>query len=582
MNIFKVFLVLLIALPAFTQDKPSIGFEELLVSAEEDARIIADARKLTAIEDIPHTIFLPEGIFIEAKGIEDGNVVYAIFNDLVDIYNNSESAFWEEIQNRYDLNNARLHYVNRPTQNPQLGYYEINGGTESLTIMLMVTNWTTDGVSTLDATTGDMLNSSFIADATNLSSPKEANLAPWGQITVSDQLEDGVIEYDTSGSYLQFFAPAGGVNNAILDNVRGHNFRPNGNLVVTSASGSNADAIAEFDAGGNYLGNFIAIGAGGMDSPFDIVFRTNDCLVSTSTSDAVHRYDLNGTYLDDFATNINFAQQIFEMDNGNIAVAGFSTPSGIYIYSPTGTLLNTLSVVTGVRSVYQLPNGHLLTTSGTSLYEIDENTGAIIRTIATGLSFQYISLYDYSIVPVELKSFTASVNDNDVTLNWETASEINNSGFQIERKSTGDYEVIGFLPGFGTTTEPRSYSFTDAGLQSEHYIYRLKQIDLDGSFEYSDEIQVEVTIPDAFALEQNYPNPFNPSTKINFSLAVDSKVSLKVFDVLGQEVATLINSNLLAGSHNVDFSAANINSGVYFYRLQAGSFVETKKMVLMK
>jgi hypothetical protein len=582
MNIFKVFLVLLIALPAFAQDKPSIGFEELLVSAEEDARIIADARKLTAIEDIPHTIFLPEGIFIEAKGIEDGNVVYAIFNDLVDIYNNSESAFWEEIQNRYDLNNARLHYVNRPTQNPQLGYYEINGGTESLTIMLMVTNWTTDGVSTLDATTGDMLNSSFIADATNLSSPKEANLAPWGQITVSDQLEDGVIEYDTSGSYLQFFAPAGGVNNAILDNVRGHNFRPNGNLVVTSANGSNADAIAEFDAGGNYLGNFIAIGAGGMDSPFDIVFRTNDCLVSTSTSDAVHRYDLNGTYLDDFATNINFAQQIFEMDNGNIAVAGFSTPSGIYIYSPTGTLLNTLSVVTGVRSVYQLPNGHLLTTSGTSLYEIDENTGAIIRTIATGLSFQYISLYDYSIVPVELKSFTASVNDNDVTLNWETASEMNNSGFQIERKSTGDYEVIGFLPGFGTTTEPRSYSFTDAGLQSEHYIYRLKQIDLDGSFEYSDEIQVEVTIPDAFALEQNYPNPFNPSTKINFSLAVDSKVSLKVFDVLGQEVATLINSNLLAGSHNVDFSAANINSGVYFYRIQAGSFVETKKMVLMK
>jgi len=156
MNIFKVFFVMLIALPAFTQDKPSIGFEELLVSAEEDARIIADARKLTAIEDIPHTIFLPEGIFIEAKGIEDGNVVYAIFNDLVDIYNNSESAFWKEIQNRYDLSNARLHYVNRPTQNPQLGYYEINGGTESLTIMLMVTNWTTDGVSTLDATTGDL------------------------------------------------------------------------------------------------------------------------------------------------------------------------------------------------------------------------------------------------------------------------------------------------------------------------------------------------------------------------------------------------------------------------------------------
>jgi len=449
--------------------------------------------------------------------------------------------------------------------------------------MLMVTNWTDDGVSTLDATTGDLINLSFIADATNLSSPKEANLAPWGQITVSDQLEDGVIEYDTSGSFLRFFAPAGGPNTTILNNVRGHNFRPNGNLVVANSDATNNDAIAEFDASGNYLGNFIANGAGGMDSPFDIVFRTNDCLVSASTSDAVHRYDLTGTYLDDFvSTVINFPQQIFEMGNGNVAVAGFSTPSGIYIYSPTGTLLNTLSVVTGVRSVYELPNGHLLTTTGTSLYEIDENTGAIIRTIASGLSFQYISLFDYSIVPVELTSFTASVKDNDVTLNWETASEINNSGFQVERKSTGDFEAIGFVPGFGTTTEPRSYSFNDADLQSGYYTYRLKQIDLDGTFEYSDEIQLEVIIPDVFALEQNYPNPFNPSTKITFSLAVDSKVSFRVFDVLGQEVATIINSDLVAGLHNIDFNASNLNSGVYFYTLQAGNFVEIKKMVLMK
>ncbi|MBT8387806.1 MAG: T9SS type A sorting domain-containing protein, partial [Ignavibacteria bacterium] len=185
-------------------------------------------------------------------------------------------------------------------------------------------------------------------------------------------------------------------------------------------------------------------------------------------------------------------------------------------------------------------------------------------------------------IPVELVSFTAIVNDNDVILSWETVTEINNSGFHVEKKSNGEYEAIGFVPGFGTTTEPRSYSFIDAGLQSGYYTYRLKQIDLDGTFEYSDEIQVEVTTPGVFALEQNYPNPFNPSTKINFSLTVDSKVSLKVFDVLGQEVATLINSNLLAGSHNVDFSAGNIKSGVYFYILQAGDNVETKKMVLMK
>jgi hypothetical protein len=588
MNIFKVFLVILMALPAFAQERPSIGFEEVLVSAEENASKIADARKLTSIEDIPHTIFLPEGIFIEARGIEDGKVVYAIYNDLIDIYNNGESAFWEEIQNKYNLSEARLHFVNRPTQNPQLGLPKVKEGNAMLTTMLMVTNWTDDGVSTLNATTGDLLNLAFITDPTNLSSPKEANLAPWGQITVSDQIEDGVIEYDTSGGFLGFFAPAGGVNNAILDNVRGHNFRPNGNLVVTTAGGSNADAIAEFDSLGSYIGNFIANGAGGMDSPFDIVFRTNDCLVSTSTSDAVHRYDLNGTYLDDFATNINFAQQIFEMDNGNIAVAGFSTPSGIYIYSPTGTLLNTLSVVTGVRSVYQLPNGHLLTTSSTSLYEIDENTGAIIRTIASGLSFQYISLYDYSIIQVELTSFTANVVGRSIVLKWQTATELNNNGFQIERsKDNISFSQVAFVPGYGTTTEPKSYSFTDNSVESGVYYYRLKQIDFDGSYSYSDVVSADIGFPIEYALGQNYPNPFNPSTTIEFSAPIDAKVTIRVYNLVGELVSEIISGDYPAGIHNVDFNAADLTSGIYFYRIDAvgvdgSNYSNMMKMTLLK
>jgi hypothetical protein len=588
MNIFKVFLVILITIPAFAQERPSIGFEEVLISAEENASIIADARKLTGIKDIPHTIFLPEGIFIEAKGIEDGKVVYAIYNDLIDIYNNGESVFWEEIQNRYNLGEARLHYVNRPTQNPHLGLPEEREGDALLTTMLMIPDWTNDGVSTYDASTGDLINLTFITDPTNLSSPKEANLAPWGNITISDQLEDGLIEYDTSGSFLQFFAPAGGVNNAILDNVRGHNFRPNGNPVVTTASGSNADAIAEFDASGNYLGNFIANGAGGMAGPFDIVFRTNDCLVSASTSDAVHRFDLTGAYLDNFATGINFPQQILEMESGNIAVAGFSTPSGIYIYSPTGTLLNSLTVVTGVRSVYELPNGHLLTTTGTSVYEIDENTGAIIRTIASGLSFQYISLYDYSIVPVELTSFTAEVLGNSIVLNWQTATELNNSGFKVERSEDNlSFSQVAFVPGYGTTTEPKSYSFTDKSVESGVYYYRLKQIDMDGSHSYSDVIWADIGFPLEYALGQNYPNPFNPSTTIEFSAPVDAKVTIRVYNLVGELVSEIISGDYPAGTHSVDFNAADLTSGFYFYRIDAtgvdgSNYSNVIKMTLLK
>jgi hypothetical protein len=201
---------------------------------------------------------------------------------------------------------------------------------------------------------------------------------------------------------------------------------------------------------------------------------------------------------------------------------------------------------------------------------------------------EVLATWNISIVPVELTSFTASVVGSDVKLLWETASELNNSGFSIERKhSNTEFMEVGFVPGFGTTSEPKSYSFTDNSLRSGIYSYRLKQIDFDGTFTYSDEVEVEVIAPASFSLDQNYPNPFNPSTRISFSLAVDSKVSLKIFDVLGQEVASLINQDLTQGVHTYDFNAAGINSGVYFYKLEAtgvngNEFTDVKKMILVK
>jgi hypothetical protein len=197
--------------------------------------------------------------------------------------------------------------------------------------------------------------------------------------------------------------------------------------------------------------------------------------------------------------------------------------------------------------------------------------------------------WNSGIVPVELTSFKASVIGSDVKLLWETATELNNSGFSIERKSVdSEFTAVGYVTGFGTTTESKSYSFTDNNVRNGIHFYRLKQIDFDGTFEYSSEVEVEVIAPAEFSLDQNYPNPFNPSTKITFSLAIDSKVNLKVFDVLGQEVTTLINQDLSAGVHNFDFDASSINSGVYFYRIEAigvngtDEFMDVKKMILVK
>lgn len=185
-------------------------------------------------------------------------------------------------------------------------------------------------------------------------------------------------------------------------------------------------------------------------------------------------------------------------------------------------------------------------------------------------------------LPVELTSFNAQVLNNGVHLSWTTASELNNAGFEVQRATTqGEWTAIGFVSGAGTTTEAQSYTFLDAQANGR-VRYRLKQIDFDGQFEYSNVIEVNVEMPKQYALEQNYPNPFNPTTTIAYQLPAASNVSLKVFDMLGKEVATLVNGRQEAGAYTVNFNANQLSSGIYFYRLQAGNFLQTRKMMLLK
>ena len=187
------------------------------------------------------------------------------------------------------------------------------------------------------------------------------------------------------------------------------------------------------------------------------------------------------------------------------------------------------------------------------------------------------------IIPVELTSFTGICNNGVVELNWKTATEVNNQGFEIQRKAeTNEYMTIGFVQGFGTTTEPRNYSYTDNTVETGSYTYRLKQVDFDGTFAYSPEVEVDVTAPLTFNLEQNYPNPFNPSTNIRYSVPEAGNITLAVYNVVGEEVAVLANGYTEAGSFNVTFDASNLPSGVYLYKLQSANSVQTKKMLLLK
>ena len=189
-------------------------------------------------------------------------------------------------------------------------------------------------------------------------------------------------------------------------------------------------------------------------------------------------------------------------------------------------------------------------------------------------------------VPVELSSFTALCKGNQVTLNWTTATELNNQGFEIQRSISGsDWATIAFKNGAGSTTNPQSYSYVDqvTSVKEGKVLYRLKQIDFGGEYKYSSVVEVKLNeIPISFSLDQNYPNPFNPSTKISFGLPQRSNVVLKIFNTLGQEVAELVNESLDAGMHTYNFDASKLSSGIYVYSLKTDAGIISKKMTLIK
>ena len=190
-------------------------------------------------------------------------------------------------------------------------------------------------------------------------------------------------------------------------------------------------------------------------------------------------------------------------------------------------------------------------------------------------------------LPVELTSFSASVIGNAVKLSWQTATEVNNFGFEVERASLSAsplrvWEKIGFVNGNGNSNSPKSYSYEDKNVTAGKYSYRLKQIDNDGQFEYSKTIEVDFGTPGKFELAQNFPNPFNPETAIRFTLPAASSVKLTVFNLLGQEVKLLVNEYKEAGTHIINFNASDFNSGVYIYRLETNGVTQTRKMTLIK
>jgi len=375
--------------------------------------------------------------------------------------------------------------------NEEMGF-EINSHTSSSKVrtmrdiptggLLLIPDAGEDRVMAFYPDTGNLYDANFVpSDPTNLATPIAAALHPDGHsILVSDQIKDGLIKYDLNGNFMSFFAPAGGVNTNILDNVRGWGLKADGNILVCNAGGSaNVDCVAEFDASGNYTGNFIANGSGGMDGPFSVLYRQsqNDYLVTANSSDAVHQYNNAGTYVGDLISGINFPEQVSVTQSGNILVAGFSTPSGCYEYTSTGTYVGYYNVAAGLRGVHELPNGNMLVTNGSGVYEINRSN-QIVSTKIADVNARFIHFVEGDGVgiddPIEPSSIQNSPNPmkNSTVISFANAQHAVNASVEIYNTKGQLINAIPVVSG-QTCVEWDGTDFHNRPVSNGVYFYKL-------------------------------------------------------------------------------------------------------------
>ena len=244
-----------------------------------------------------------------------------------------------------------------------------------------------------------------------------------------------------------------------------------------------------------------------------------------------------------------------------------------------------------IEVVFGVPNSNWQ--AGDTLVVVFENIGGgefhgAKQTLVyetTGIGLKEV-VPDFEL-PVELTMFTASVEygtfAEEVKLEWRTVGETNNHGFEVQKSlDNKSYEKIGFINGAGSTNNAQSYQFFDENVKTGTYFYRLRQIDYNGTSTTSDAQKVNVAPPQTYELSQNFPNPFNPTTEIIFRVKEENKVTIAVYDILGREVAMLVNKNMEAGTHRITFDGRNLASGMYLYRMKSGDYSAVKKMALIK
>ena len=388
-------LILFFVIISNANSSPVIGFEQLMINAEENPSVVMNARAEAVRQNLPVSIMTADNVIAEVKSIESGVPVYAVITDIANIYNGSYTAFYYELRSRVDLSRARIDFGNGNVTDNTGGHFDLKFGDNSgISKVLLITDWTADRVYMFNSTNGDLIDTAFIPRSSPLlQSPRHALQHPnTTDILVADQISDVVQRFNRNGTYEGVFAPIGGPITSILDNIRGMCFRTGNNLLVTVGSGANQNTVQQFDSAGNHIGTFMP--TTNLNSPFFITQRSSDFLVANfSGTNRISSFDLSGNFISYFYVGSNFAgpQQILELPNGNVVTAAFSPPSGLAYLTSTGAFVRLLTGITGNRSAYLLGNGNYLTTNGAGVHEIDSTTGALVRTVTLGANFQFIS-----------------------------------------------------------------------------------------------------------------------------------------------------------------------------------------------
>jgi hypothetical protein len=389
----------------------------------------------------------------------------------------------------------------------------------------------------------------------------------------------------------------------------------NWNTINPDRSGSGAQCLAvsgtNIYAGVRWAGGIFLSTNNGVDWTHVVNGLTNDDISSivingsnviAGTGDGIFISTNDGTNWTPInnGINVNWVKS-FAVNGTNIYAAAnyFEDGGGVYYTSDNGSnwssaglkelwVIGLACVGTNLFAATQVGGVYLSTNNGTDWTQV--GLGGSLSIIANdtyifaGASGVYKRPISELILPVELTSFIANIKNNSIILNWKTATELNNMGFNVERSvNKSDWSNIAFIHGNQNSSRIINYSYIDKSInQSGKYFYRLKQIDNDGSFKYSVIVEADVNSPSAFCLNQNYPNPFNPSTTIKYSITKEGNVKLTVYNTIGSKVTTIVNEYKPAGNYSVQFNGSNLASGIYMYRLESGNYSTAKNFIILK